>query len=210
MTNLELDVVSDLICPWCFIGATRIQQALAQLPDVQATLVYHPFLLDPTVPPEGIDLRERLRKKYGRDPEGMFDRVEAAARESGIPIDYTRIQRTPNTIAGHTLMRHAGAHGTQGALAMALFNAYFLEGKDIGKVDVLTEIAAAHGFTEDEARSIATDPSELARTRTEAATWAREGVSGVPFTIVGKKVALSGAQPVDVFVEAMRRAVAAA
>ena len=210
MSSLEIDVVSDLICPWCFIGARRLEQALARLPDVEATLAYHPFLLDPSVPPEGVDLRERLRKKFGRDPEGIFDRVVAAARETGIALDYSRIELTPTTIPGHTLLRHAAARGTQVALANALFEAYFLRGKNLGDLDVLADIAAPHGFSVDDVRAIAADPTELSRTRKEAESWAREGVTGVPFTILDKRYALGGAQPVDVFVEAIRRALVGA
>jgi len=210
MNQAHIDIVVDLICPWCYIGARRLDQALDQLPDVDARVVYHPFLLDPSIPPEGRDLRERLRAKYGGDPEQMFARVEEAAQDTGIPLDYSRIQRTPNTLPGHTLLRHALPRGTQAALAQALFEAYFLSGKNIGALDVLAEVAAPPGFTEDEVRAIAGDPGELAKTRAQAQQWSRRGVNGVPFTIVGERYAVSGAQPVEVFVDAIRRAAAEA
>ena len=210
MPTLPIDIVVDLICPWCYIGSRRLEQALAQLPEVDARVVYRPFLLDPGIPPEGRDLRERLRSKYGGDPEQMFSRVEAAAQDTGIPLDFSRIERTPNTLPGHTLLRHALPRGAQPALAQALFEAYFLSGKNLGALDVLAEVAAPHGFTEDEVRAIAGDPAELAKTRTEAQSWSRRGVNGVPFTIVGERYAVSGAQPVDVFLGAIRRALSEA
>jgi predicted DsbA family dithiol-disulfide isomerase len=163
---LSIDVVSDVICPWCFIGVRRLDQALESLPEpVDAKVTFHPFLLDASTPAEGADLRDRLRAKYGVDPEKMFGRVEAAARESGIPLDFSKVRRTPNTVAAHTLIGHAVEKGTQRALAGALFQAYFLDGRDIGDATVLGELATLHGFEHDEAIRLATDATELAKTR---------------------------------------------
>lgn len=206
---LRIDVVSDIICPWCFIGTRRLEQALAALDGAAAvTVTYHPFLLDPSIPPAGVDLRERLRKKYGADPETMFARVEGAARESGIPLDFAKVTRTVSTIAGHTLMRHAIARGTQPALGAALFDAYFLQGKDVGQESTLAELGAAHGFAIDEALSLIRDEAELRRTRDEAAAWARKGIQGVPFFVFDERLAVSGAQPVAVLAGAIERALA--
>ena len=140
---LDITIVSDVICPWCFIGTRRLDQVLATMPDVDARIQYRAFLLDPTVPPEGADLRDRLRKKYGADPEAMFVRIEQAARDTGIPLDFSNVRRTPNTIPAHTLLRHAAARGTQRQLSDALFSAYFLHGQDISAPDVLAAIAEA-------------------------------------------------------------------
>jgi predicted DsbA family dithiol-disulfide isomerase len=203
---IQVDVVSDIICPWCFIGARRLGQALASLPEVEANVVYRPFLLDPTIPAEGTDLRERLRKKYNADPDTMFGRVEAAARETGIPLDFKKVTRTVSTIAGHTLLRHALDKGTQRALADALFDAYFLQGRDIGQAETLAELATAHGFTVDEVLALLRDDAELAATRSEAAEAARSGVQGVPFFVFGGRLAVSGAQPVSVLRGAIERA----
>lgn len=206
MAAIQVDVVSDIICPWCFIGTRRLGQALASLPEVEANVVYRPFLLDPSIPAEGTDLRERLRKKYGADPETMFGRVEAAARETGIPLDFKKVTRTVSTIAGHTLLRHALDKGTQRALADALFDAYFLQGRDIGQADTLAELATGHGFTVDEALALLRDEAELAATRAEASEAARSGVQGVPFFVFGGRLAVSGAQPVAVLRSAIERA----
>jgi predicted DsbA family dithiol-disulfide isomerase len=210
MKNLDVTIVSDVICPWCFIGTRRLGQVLGAMDDVAPRLRYRAFLLDADVPPEGADLRERLRRKYGVDPEGMFRRIEEAARDTGITLDFSRITRTPNTVAAHTLLRHAVDKGTQPALSEALFAAYFLDGQDIGEAGVLAAIAVAHGFTHDEALRLAGDAAELAATRMEAEEAAQAGVRGVPFFVFANRLALSGAQPSHVFREAIARALAPA
>ncbi len=202
---LTVDIVSDVVCPFCFIGMRRVEQALEQEGVRDAEITFHPFLLDPSTPPEGVDLRESLRKKLGGDPEQMFGRVEQMAKESGIPLDFTKVRRHPNTIASHTLIRHAKDKGTQHALAAALFGAHFLEGKDLSNVEELVAIAKAHGFADDEARRLLADAGEAARTRAEAEEAARQGIRGVPFVIFGGELAVSGAQPVAVFRSAIAR-----
>jgi predicted DsbA family dithiol-disulfide isomerase len=204
-TRLTIDIVSDVVCPFCLIGTRRLEEALRATPDVEATITFHPFLLDPDAPPAGEDLRERLRRKYG-DPEPMFRRVEALARESGLELDFDNVRRSAPTAKAHTLLRHAIGKGTQPALADALFVAYFVEGRDIGDDDVLVGLAAKHGFSEDEARALVGDPRELEATRREAAHAAAEGIRGVPFFVFGGKLAVSGAQPVEVFRSAIARA----
>jgi predicted DsbA family dithiol-disulfide isomerase len=207
MSALTVDIVSDVICPWCLIGVRRMDQALAAFPDVDATVTFHPFLLDPSTPAEGADLRERLRRKYGVDPETMFARVEAAARETGIPLDFARVRRTVATVRAHTLLRHAVEKGTQRALKSALLDAYFLEGRDVGAPAVLAALATGHGFTADEALALVGDEAELKETRQEAARAADEGVTGVPFFILGGRLAFSGAQPLETMKKAIQQAV---
>jgi predicted DsbA family dithiol-disulfide isomerase len=206
MSALTIDFVSDVICPWCFIGFTRLEQALALAGEDAAEVTLRPFQLDPTTPPEGADLRERLAKKYGVDPDKMFGRVEAAARESGIALDFTKVRRTPNTLKPHALIGAAKAKGTQRAFARALFAAYFLEGRDLSDDAVLVELAVAHGFTAEEAKAVLADPKALEETRAEAADFAGQGIGGVPFTVFEGKLAVSGAQPVEAFRDAIEQA----
>ena len=204
---MNIHIVSDLICPWCFIGTRRLEQALESLPEGQtATVTYLPFLLDPSIPKEGVDLRERLAKKYGADPEQMFDRVEGAARSSGIDLDFSKIRRTVSTLPGHTLLRHAIAKGTQRGLAKALFAAYFLEGRDISDTAVLTQLGAAAGFAEGEVATLVGDEQELALTRAEAQGLSAQGISGVPFFIFNGRIAVSGAQTPEILGEALSQA----
>ncbi|WP_169928437.1 DsbA family oxidoreductase [Labilithrix luteola] len=205
MTDVSIDIVSDIVCPWCFIGSRRVEQALEGL-DVRAKVAFHPFLLDPSLPAEGVDLRERLAKRYNVDPDRMFGRVEEAARQSGIPLDFAKVRRMPSTVKGHTLVRHAEALGTQPALARALFAAYFLEGRDIGDTTTLADIAEQHGFTRDAALALLSNDAELEETKAIARSFSERGITGVPFVIVNDKVAINGAQPVEIFQQAITRA----
>lgn len=207
--SLSVEIVSDFVCPWCFIGSRRLSQAAARLESVDVTVSYRPFLLDPNTPEAGGDLRDRLREKYGVDPDSMFGRVEAAARESGIPLDFSVVRRYASTLRAHTLVRAAEAKGTQQALAEALFTVYFLEGKDIGDDEVLVTLATSlGGFSESEARSLIGDPAALREAREEALSYAGQGIDGVPFTIIAGLLAVPGAQSAEVFEMALRKALA--
>jgi predicted DsbA family dithiol-disulfide isomerase len=206
-TPLAIDLVSDVVCPWCFIGARRLDETLAGLPaESSAIVTYHPFLLDPTTPPQGADLRARLRQKYGGDPERMFATVEQVARASGIPLDFSKVRRTPPTIGAHTLLRQAIGKGTQRALASAFFEGYFLEGLDLGDRAVLAAIAGPHGFDGDEVSRVLDDEDELALTRSDADAAVASGIRGVPFFVFGGRVAVHGAQAVEVLRAAIARA----
>jgi predicted DsbA family dithiol-disulfide isomerase len=209
MKKMPVVVVSDVICPWCFIGSRRLRRVLAGLKGVESSVEYRPFLLDPSIPEEGVDLRERLKSKYGGDPERMFDRVEAAAREEDIPLDFSKVRRTSSTVNAHTLIRHAKEKGTQADLADALYEAYFLKGVDIGKISELDKIALKHGFKPAETEKLLSDQAGRDRTLREARSAAEGGVEGVPFFVFGGKVAFSGAQPEEVFDDAISQALAA-
>ncbi|BCP53261.1 polyketide synthase [Kaistia sp. 32K] len=205
MSELQIDVVTDIVCPWCFIGVVRLGKVLART-GTAARIIHHPFLLDPDVPPEGIDVAEKLRKRLGGDPSAMFARVEAEARKSGIALDLSKQPRQRPTLAAHTLIRHALDKGTQDALARALFEAHFLEARNIADPAVLVEIATRFGFAEEEARSLVGDAAELAITRQLALDAAQGGISGVPFFVFDRRLALSGCQPEDVFEQALAQA----
>jgi predicted DsbA family dithiol-disulfide isomerase len=206
MSALTIDFVSDIVCPWCFIGFTRLEQALAREGD-EAELTLRPFQLDPSIPATGVDLREYLAKKLGgANPDTMFARVEAAAKESGIALDFSKIRRAPNTLAAHALIGAAKPKGTQRAMAKAFFSAYFLEGRDLTDDAVLTDIGVANGLSVDEVTNVLGDSKVLDDVRAEARELSAQGISGVPFTVFDGKLAVSGAQPVAVFREAIARA----
>jgi predicted DsbA family dithiol-disulfide isomerase len=158
MPSLRIDVVSDVVCPWCLIGTRRLELALAELPELEATVTYRPFMLEPGAPAEGRDLREHLRRKYG-DPEPMFQRVEAVAREVGLPLDFGKVRRMVPTLRAHALSARAVEKGTQRALMSDLFEAYFLEGRDVSAMDVLLELGERHGFSRDEVIALVEDPA---------------------------------------------------
>jgi predicted DsbA family dithiol-disulfide isomerase len=210
-TSIAIDLFSDVVCPWCFIGATRLEQALAGLAgELQAEVCYHPFFLDPTVPKGGVSLPDKLRSKYGVEPKQLWSRAEAAARESGLTLDLSLQPLIYPSDAAHTLLRHAHAKGTQAALARAFFQAYFQEAKNIADESVLAGIAEQHGFSRDEAAELASCAAELELTRDEALAAAQGGIRGVPFFIFDGRMALSGAQPVSVLQAALRQAAQAA
>ena len=193
---LEIDLFSDVVCPWCFIGATRLERVLAERGLGATTAIrYRTFILDADVPDAGKDLRSDLARKYGRDPAPMFARVEAEARSSGIPLDLSRQPMFYPTVRAHTLLRAAGPKGSQRTLALALFRANFLDGTAISDPDVLAAIASEHGFTRDEARAVVIDAAGLALTRQEGALAPRLGINGVPFFVFDNKYAVAGVQP---------------
>lgn len=207
MHDIDIVVVSDVVCPWCLIGVTRLDQMLAARPDVRANVKFHPFLLDPSTPDEGEDLRERLERKYRMPAAQMFARVEAAAQESGIPLDFDKVRRSVSTIRAHTLIRLGEPSGQSGALKRALLRAYFLEGRDVGAIDELVAIGAAHGLDEAMVRERLADPAELAATRALAREASEQGVTGVPFFVFAEKLAMSGAQSVEMLNKVLDRAI---
>lgn len=204
---LPIEIVSDFVCPWCLIGTRRLELALASLPELTTSWTYRPFQLDPSTPPEGVDLRDRLRRKYG-DPEPLFRRVEVAARESGVELDFEKVRRGVSTLRAHTLARVAIEKGTQRAFARDVFEAYFVEGRDISAMDVLVEVSSRHGFTREEAIQVLESPDALDQTREEARAAAEAGITGVPFVVIDQRFAVPGAQPPDVFKRAVERALA--
>jgi len=195
----SITVVSDFVCPWCFIGTRRLDAVLAKR---EADVTFRPFVLDASIPREGVDLREHLKKKFGGDPEAMFRRVEAAAREANVPLDFEKVRRYPSTLAAHAVVQRA-PHDAQRALAKSIFDAYFLEGRDIGDAEVLAELAGAHGMDRAEALRVARDETALDEARDEARAMAEEGIRGVPFFVFNDKLAVSGAQPSAVFERAL-------
>lgn len=208
---LTVDVCSDIICPWCFVGTRRLDRVLEALraersQPIPVTFRHHPFLLDPSIPPEGRDVQAELRRKYGRDPAQLFAMVEAQAREEGIPLDLGRQPRAHRTLGAHTLLRHAAAKGTQRALLDALFRAHFLEARDVSSPEVLGDIAAEHGITREEAARLVHDPAERRLTESDIEDAVAGGVTGVPTFVLGGRLALTGAQPAPVFRAALLRA----
>jgi predicted DsbA family dithiol-disulfide isomerase len=198
--TVKVDLFTDTVCPWCLVGAERLDQAIAALPaDVTVEVENHPFYLDPTTPEEGVVVADMLRQKYGRDPKEMWARVEGEARASGIDLDLSRQPRSFPTRKGHTLVRLAKAKGTQHALANAIAWAYFMDHQLINDDEVLAGIAEQHGFTRAEALAEMRDPKELAITHELAVAAARQGIQGVPFFVFDNKFALSGCQPQEMF-----------
>jgi predicted DsbA family dithiol-disulfide isomerase len=204
--TMRIDAVMDFVCPWCFIGHTRLVQALGERPDVSATVVPRPYLLDPAVPDAGYDLRERLRQRYGADPERMFERVEEAARASGIALDFSGITRYPSTLRAHALVALAGESERATEAATALFDAYFMRGEDIGNVEVLASVAKRIGLSASETMARLADAEALHAVRKEADAMRRRGIEGVPWFSLEERAFIRGAESVAAMVAAIDRA----
>jgi predicted DsbA family dithiol-disulfide isomerase len=203
---LPIDLFTDIVCPWCFVGNERLERVLAASGQ-PAVVSHHPFLLQPDAPPEGTDIPAMIREKYGVDPRKVWGRLEAEAHKSGIELDLSKVRYSYPTVRAHTLIRHAAAKGTQRALVRDLFRANFLDAKNISDPGVLTEIAVRHGFTAEEVTRLLDDETELATTRRDAAEAAASGITGVPFYVLDQRFAISGAQPEEVLRSAIARAV---
>lgn len=197
---MHLDIYSDTICPWCFIGKRRLERALAERPEPGMTVTWKAFQLNPDMPGEGMDRRRYLELKFGGpdNAKRIYDRVREAGREEGIAFVFDDISRTPNTIASHSLIRFASQRTKTDAAVSALFDAYFLRGEDIGDSDVLVAAAAAAGLDEAEARSYLESGEDAESIRSEDAHARKAGIQGVPTFVLDNKYVLSGAHPPEV------------
>lgn len=206
--QLKIDVFTDVVCPWCLVGSARLDQALAALPDdVDVIIENHPFYLDPNVPPEGVDVGQMLKEKYGKEPREMWERVEGEARKAGIELDLSQQPRMFNTAKAHTITRLSKANGNQHELANAIADAYFLGHRQINDDNVLADIAVEFGWDRGDALDAINDENELSITAELATSAAQQGIRGVPFFVFGEKYALSGAQPDEVFKQALDKTI---
>ncbi len=206
MKTLEIDVVSDVICPWCFLGKRRMDKAIASIDDIKVEVNWRPFLLDPTIPKEGMSRREYMENKFGPERlKTIHDPLIAAGNEDGVPFQFEKITRTPNTIDAHRLIRWSHPTGKQHDVAERLFMAYWNGGKDVGDRKVLLAIAAEAGLDEAEISAKFEQDTDLEAVRAEVEQASRMGVTGVPCFILGRKQGIMGAQPAQVLAEAIRQ-----
>jgi len=208
---LSIDVVSDVVCPWCFIGKRRLEGALAlyakERPDAAPpTVTWRPFQLNPGLPAEGMARADYIARKFGSRGGAVYDRVSAVGREVGIDFAFDRITRQPNTLAAHSLIELAGAQGRQDATKEAFFRAYFLDGVDLTARENLVAIATNAGLD----RALVEEWLDNAEAREAVAAEdarARElGIEGVPFFIFNGRIGVSGAQAAEVLLDAMKQA----
>ena len=201
---IRIDIVSDTVCPWCFIGKRRLETALEQHGDGEpVTITWRPFQLNPEMPDGGLDRRQYLEAKFG-GPEGakeVYDRIRGAGRSAGLDLNFEAIPRTPNTVNSHRLIHRATALGKQDEIVEALFRAYFLEGQDIGSIDTLVARAAAVGLPEAEIRAYLESDEDAELIRGQDAQAREMGVQGVPCFIFNNKYAVSGAQEPATFLK---------
>lgn len=205
---LQIDLYTEITCPWCIIGHHRLDKVLAErFPELQVDIRQHPVLLLPDAPAEGLYIPDLLRSRYGvTDPKASFARPEAEARASGLDLDLSRQPWTYRTQAAHGLVLAARERGTQHRLAVAITHAHFLEAKTISDADVLADIAVAHGFERQEARALALDPEQHRRVEQEVAKAMAAGVRSVPHFVFGGRIAINGGRGEDEIASAILEA----
>lgn len=204
---LPIQIVSDVVCPWCFIGKRRFEKALAMRPELDVSVRWLPFQLDPSLPTEGVDRKERLLRKFGSETyaEAMYQRVAQAGREEGIDFRFDRGGPVSNTLRTHRLIKWAGEAGVQDAVVTRLFEVFFTEGRDVGDPEVLVEVAEGASMDPQEVRDRLARGDDEEEVRREAEEIRRAGVTGVPFFLIGA-FPVVGAQPPETFVQVLDRA----
>lgn len=213
LNTLTVDVVSDVVCPWCFIGQKRLDKAIAAIDDVEVHIRWRPFQLDPTVPPQGKDRREYMLAKFGSDERirEIHARIEPLGEAEGIAFAFDAIKVAPNTLDAHRLIRWAGAAGeaVQNRLVRRLFQLNFEEGANIGDHAVLMEAAREAGMDASVVETLLPTDADVEAVRTEIATASRMGVTGVPCFLLEGRYAVMGAQDADTLADAIRQVAAA-
>lgn len=212
--TIQIDVVSDVMCPWCYIGKRRLEQALEQVSDVEVNINWRPFQLDPTLPPEGRDRREYLEKKFGGPEKAkeIYTRIEHAGRDEGLDFNFPAIALSPNTIDAHRVIRWSSNEGqdVQDKLVEGLFKAFFMDGQNVGDSKVLTKIAGDAGMDASVVAALLSTDQDKEAVANEIEVAQKMGVSGVPCFIIDNKYAVMGAQSPEQIAGAIREASAKA
>lgn len=198
---VKVDIISDPICPWCYIGKTQLDRALEAEPEHPFEIEWHPFQLNPDMPAEGMDRRAYLEGKFGGKERAVqvYSQIDEHAKSIGLNLDLGAIKRTPNTIDAHRLIHWAGIEQRQSMVAAALFRAYFKEGRDISDSEVLADIADSSGMDAGLVQRLLATDEDVAGIREKDTSFRKMGVSSVPTFIIAGKHAVPGAQPVDVW-----------
>jgi predicted DsbA family dithiol-disulfide isomerase len=212
---LSIDIISDVVCPWCYIGKRRIEAALElyarENPGAaKPTVTWRPFQLNPDMPAAGMSRQEYVTQKFGASrAKDIYSRVAGVGAEVGIPFAFDKIARQPNTLAAHSLIGLAASAGLQNEVKEALLHAYFIDGVDLTKTENLVAIATAAGLEQSAVEKCLADPQSRRSVEEEDQRARAIGVQGVPFFIFNGKVAVSGAQEPAALLDAMRQAEAA-
>ncbi len=204
MDILTVDVVSDVMCPWCYIGKRRLDRAQVLAPDVEPVVRWRPFLLDVTIPPEGMDRQEYLDKKFGREKAiEMYTQIQETGEVEGIIFAFDRITRSPNTLNAHRVIRWAEVGEQQDAVVERLFELYFTEGEDIGETSVLLDAACEAQMDVDFVEEVLATDRDIDEVEKEIALAHELGVQGVPTFVIDQQHILVGAQRAEVLADAL-------
>jgi predicted DsbA family dithiol-disulfide isomerase len=207
LTPVTIDVVSDVVCPWCFIGKRRLEKALALKPDIPVEVRYHPYFLNPWVPREGMSRDDYLTTKFG-SPEryqGIAGRVAAAAAAEGLTYAVDKMKRQPNTLDCHRLILWAQSSGKAAQMKQRLMDLYFTDGADLSDREVLVRAAADIGMDAAQTRDMLASDADVQRVENEANAAKDAGIDGVPTFILGGVAAVSGAQSPEVLANAIEQ-----
>jgi predicted DsbA family dithiol-disulfide isomerase len=205
---MQIDVISDSICPWCFIGKRRLEKAIAARPDLTFSVIWRPYQLNPDTPREGYDRKAYMQAKFGSQDQakGVYKVVSATAREEGLEFAIDRQKRIPNTLDSHRLNHWAHTAGVQDTVVEGIFRAYFMEGQDIGDPAVLVKIARAAGMDAGVVAKLLSSDADLELVLREEAVARRMGVTGVPCFIIDQRLVMVGAQETDMLLRAIDHA----
>ncbi len=193
---MNIDVISDTVCPWCFVGKRRLETALALRPDLDVQIRWRPYQLDPTIPEGGVDRKEYLRKKFGDGPrpKEIANALKQAGEEEGVAFAFDQIAISPNTLDSHRLIRWAGTAGVQDQVVESLFRRYFEHGQDIGESDTLIAAAGEAGIDTDLVAELLSGDADKDLVLREDALARQLGVQGVPALVIADKYLIIGAQ----------------
>ncbi|MEM7636156.1 MAG: DsbA family oxidoreductase [Pseudomonadota bacterium] len=200
-----MDVISDVMCPWCYIGKRRLEKALAMVPDVAVDIRWRPYQLDNTIPESGMDRKEYLRNKFGSDEQAaqVYGPVRAAGKDEEIPFEFDKISISPNTLNAHRIIRWAMTEGVQDAAVERLFQLYFVEGANLTDRKVLTDAAVEAGLERAVVERLLESDADLEETKAEISQAQQMGVTGVPAFIIGSRYAVMGAREPEAIAQAI-------
>lgn len=209
--NISIDIYSDVVCPWCYVGKRRLERALGQWQgSVKASITWRPFQLNPTMPKEGVERTVYLEAKFGSMDafRRLEEHVVEAGQEERIAFAFEKIARTPNTVLAHRLIWHAARQGRQDSVVESLFKGYFEEGADIGSSGTLVRLAQRAGLDEADTERFFQKDEGAAEVKIEEAAGHRLGIRSVPYFVLNQAYGISGAQPVERFIAAIEKVLA--
>lgn len=204
---MQIDVISDTVCPWCYIGKRRLERALSLRPQIEFDVRWRPFQLDPTTPLEGVDRKTYIERKFGSSEKikPIHAALLKAGEDEGISFAFEKIARTPNTLNSHRVIRWAHSLGVQNQLVERLFRAYFVEGADIGQIKVLAGIADEVGLDGELVEELLNSDADRESVEREDTMARKIGINGVPTFLIGGKVLVNGAQDAEHLVRVIDR-----